>query len=112
MDYAFTHKGKAFTPNQTKIDASQAESHNAEIEAQEISAWQAKPDRWIGYIVKGALTTWRGVKLGDVIASNYSRNPLTGSKIHHVRVRGTNGAMYHGKYGSDWGQAVKLTKCK
>lgn len=118
MDYAFTHQGKAYTPNGTKIEADQADAHNAAIEAAELEAWEAEPDQFCGYITRDKesgryrLTTWRGVILGAVISSSHSRNNLTGSKMHHVRVRGTNGAEYHGKYGSDWGDLVKLTKCK
>ena len=36
--------------------------------------------------------------------SNFGHNET------YVRVRGNNGALYYGRYGSDWTQAVRLRK--
>jgi hypothetical protein len=131
MDYAFTHEGKAFTPNQTKVGPSEVDAHNAAQEAAELAVWATAPDRFAVYIVKKTdptmralnsaewkpetwyiATTWRGVQLskGRVAISRFSTN--ISRNMVAVRFQGTNGAEYHGRYGADWSQLCRVRKAK
>jgi hypothetical protein len=81
------------------------------VQQLELSAWAAKPDNFACYVVDNNATTWLGAPLGRVIKSNTYRNNF-GAKIRSVQIRGTNGARYFGRFGSDWSQLVRLTKMK
>lgn len=114
MDYAFTHNGRAYTPNKTHVAPSQVDAHNDALEAAELEAWAKAPDRFSGYVVRlemgtHVLQTWRGKFLGRVYMGQPYRNNL-GARIQPVTVRGSNGATYHGRYGSDWAQLVRLRR--
>lgn len=105
MNYIIEHEGKQWTPN-GRISVPDAAAHNAECEQTELRYWQTKPERMLAYITRndrGMLlcSTWLGTSLGVVIAHSTFRNNLTGSRMTHIRVRGHNGATYHGTYGSD-----------
>jgi hypothetical protein len=80
----------------------------------ELAYWQTQPARMVAYQSNnaGQLTTWLGTPIGRVIRSSTFRNRLTGSRMTALRVRGSNGATYFGRYGSDWSQAVILRKSK
>jgi len=112
--YVITHEGRAFSPDgAVNMTQAEAEAHNAALEVAELAAWKDRPERFIAYIARGAVvTTWRGVVLGHVIACNTWRNARAGHRMTYVRVRGNNGAVYAGTYGSDWSQAVCLRKLK
>ena len=56
----------------------------------------------------GAVTTWTGGVLGQVIRRSTYRNPLTGSTMTALTVRTAGGRILTGRYGSDWSQAVIL----
>lgn len=72
--YAFKFDGHGtFTP-EGRDDTLDAEAHNAALEAAELDAWKAKPDRFAAYVDKGTVTTWRGVKLGTIVSRNVYRN--------------------------------------
>lgn len=117
-DYAFVHQNKAYTPNQTSVSSSDADAHNAAVEAAELEHWHAKPARFAAYVKinptlpeKGEVTTWRGVKLGTITRTKTRRNNF-GAKIRDVWVCGTNGASYYGCYGDDWATLVRLRRIK
>jgi len=109
-NYAFEHKGKAYTPNKTEIGDSVA--HNAALEQAELAEWAARPDRFAVYVGKDdRVTTWLGTTLGTIyyrrsFSTNLSRNITT------IRFRGTNGASYYGRFGADWSQLCRVRKFK
>jgi hypothetical protein len=113
--YVFEHEGKQYDPT-GKTSVESAEEHNAGLERAELAFWQTKPERFAAYISKkdgrDIPTTWLGTQIGCVIEASKFRNNLTGSRMTHVRVRGNNGATYHGSFGSDWSQLVRLRRCK
>ena len=113
-DYAFLHEGCAFIPNRTAIDVKDIEAHNTALEKAELAQWAAAPDYFAGYILKtaakgGEVTTWCGAEIGTIVAVSHYRTNVSRSMVA-VTVRGTNGALYHGRYGSDWTQLVRLRK--
>ena len=126
-DYAFVHNGKAFTPNQTEVEASQAEQHNAQVEAAELAYWQTRPDRMLAYYKlntgdgprpylnsfrsTGTVSTWTGKPLGVITSARVYQHNL-GSRMVSVRVRGNNGANYYGRASYDHGECINLRKCK
>lgn len=112
MPYAFNHQGTIFTPA-GKIDMSptDAEARNAALEAAELDSWRTAPDAFHGYVGGSSLTTWRGVVLGAIVRRSRHVNNL-GARIESITVRGTNGATYHGRYGCDWSQFVRLRKSR
>ena len=57
------------------------------------------------------VTTWLGTFLGAGRITGVYRNNF-GARIVSVRVRGTNGAEYVGRYGYDGGNAIRLRKVK
>lgn len=112
MDYAFVHQGKAFTPNQSQVPADQANEHNARLEAIELAAWAAQPDSWQVYVTdKSEVTTWTGKVLGTILERNTYRGNIA-RNMTSIRFRGTNGAVYYGRYGSDWSQLCRVRKVK
>ena len=113
-DYAFIHNDVVFTPNGTKLLATEAEARNAAIEAAELAHWNTKPDSFCGYVVEhdnrtSRFTTWRGVNLGRVVRYRSWRNNF-GSLIISVRVHGTNGADYSGRYAPHTKQFLKVRR--
>lgn len=56
----------------------------------------------------GAVTTWTGGVLARVIGRSTYRNGLTGTRMTALTVRTAGGRILHGRYGSDWSQAVTL----
>jgi hypothetical protein len=119
-DYAFilNDTGKAFTPNGTVLLATEAEAHNAAIEAAELAHWAGKPDVFCGYVCPWppsngpwSFATWRGVELGQVTLGRLYRNNF-GARIRSVEVRGSNGATYYGRYAECSTQFIRLRKRK
>ena len=54
------------------------------------------------------VTTWTGGRLARVIGRSTYRNGLTGTRMTALTVRTPRGRVLHGRYGSDWSQAVVL----
>jgi hypothetical protein len=81
------------------------------VEAAELKAWSKSPEQWAGYVQNEIITTWLGTMLGTIIASNTYRNNF-GARIRSIRVRGTNGVTYYGRFGSDWSQHCRLRRAK
>lgn len=109
MSYIFEHEGRQYSPD-GRVNVPDAAAFNRELEAAELAVWQTKPDRFLAYVVDNKATTWLGTELGRVITVSKFKNNLTGSRMEHIRVRGINGAWYHGTYGSDWRQCVRLRR--
>ena len=114
-DYAFIFLDQVFTPNGTKLLATDAEAHNAAIEAAELAHWDTKPDVFCGYVVPGnsinlEFATWCGVKLGAIYRGRPYHNNF-GARIIPVEVKGSNGAAYYGRYSDDT-QFIRLRKRK
>lgn len=135
--YIFEHNGTQFTPDGT-IKVSSTEQHNREVEAQELARWAQGPDRWQGYIdhpdfdeawrktsnhlsshatamyrayPRVTIKTWLGTLIGTGKVTGLSSG-FNQSRIVHIRIRGTNGATYIGKYGVDGGSFIRLRKAK
>lgn len=112
--YAFRTAGGhgTFTPDgRVEMTPEQLAQHNAALEAAELAEWRAAPDRFAAYITSKGVTTWRGVVIGTIVSRSRYRNNL-GATIECVTVRGNNGATYHGRYGCDWSQLVRLRKTR
>lgn len=114
MDYAFEHKGKAFTPDGVKPIAD-IETHNKTLEANELAHWETKPSAWQVYITekdgRRLAATWLGTRLGDVVEHRSFRTNVSRNMVS-VRIRATNGAVYYGRYGADWSQLCRVRKVK
>lgn len=117
--YVFEHEGKQFDPN-GKATVSDTAEHNKQLELAELAEWANKPAEWVGYVILSTapkagesyiVTTWLGTKIGEIDRYRDYRDGL-GHRMRSVRVRGTNGAVYHGRYGYDWRQCVRLRRCK
>jgi hypothetical protein len=128
--YAVTFDRQTFTP-EGKADIPDLDAHNRALEASELSAWALCPDRfhcyitdsvaesfkvttWLGTslsITNYKATTWLGTPLGSIIRATSYRNNF-GASIRHVTIHGTNGAFYHGSFGSDWSQFCRIRKMK
>ena len=103
MSYLMKHESKVFL-----------EKHNAEQEKIDLALWATKPDRFHAYYeespnIGNVVVTWLGTRLGDVYYCKRSYMP-NGTRILHIRVRGTNGAEYYGKFGDDNCQLVRLRR--
>ena len=111
MDYGFTHEGRVFTPNGSTVSLAENEARNKALEAAELEQWATCPHDFAAYVTNDRrVTTWLGTQIGRVVALTTFHNHLTGSRMDCVTVRGTNGAIYRGRYGSDWSQLVRLRK--
>ena len=118
MSYLIKHESKVFSPDgNATIDSAEIEKHNAEQEKLDLAHWATKPDRFYAYYTKSeespnfgnVVVTWLGTRLGDVYYHKRSYMP-NGTRILHIRVRGTNGAEYYGKFGDDNCQLVRLRR--
>lgn len=109
--YIIEHKGRQFDPD-GKASVESAAEHNAKLTAAELAHWATKPDRMLVYHVGAEIQTFTGAVLGRVTDERKLRNNLTGTPMLSLRIRGTNGAIYYGRYGSDWSQAVRIRKVK
>lgn len=114
MSYAYNFEGHGvFTPDgKTKMTPQEANDYNAKLETAEFEAWSQKPDRWSVYVDNSmTVHTWLGTPLGTII----KRNKYRGNIAHNmtsIRFRGTNGAVYYGRFGSDWSQLCNVRKAK
>ncbi len=124
-DYRFTHDGRVFTPHGTyvsidendprnkSIEEQQAiDAHNKSIETAELAQWMTQPDQFSAYVTdKPYVSTWLGTNLGLITSRSRYRHNF-GGHMTSIRVKGSNGATYAGRFGSDWSQLVRLHKCK
>ena len=113
--YVFDFQGKLFEPDGRVMDIhtpEQVQAHNASIEAAQLAQWAKQPEHFAVYIGKDDfVTTWLGTKLGRILHRSTFRGNIA-HKITCVRFRGTNGAEYYGRYGSDWSQLCRVRKVK
>lgn len=110
------------------------QERNAATERAELATWETQPDRFVAYfefphecasersprlyrrtfspLTTGArVTTWPGTTIGYVVSARvYGHN--FGARMVSIRVRGTNGASYHGRASWDNGTIVTLRKSK
>ncbi len=108
--YAIRLQGQTYTPN-GQTDISDTDAHNQAIASAELAEWAKQPDRFAIYVTAKLATTWLGTRLGTIsIANTYTNN--LGARITCIRVRGTNGATYHGRYGADWSQLCRIRRCR
>lgn len=139
MDYGFEHAGKVYTPNGTAgITPAENADRNKAIEAAELDAWKAQPDRMLAYfsfpaeedtgrafgkpklyradfyppLRDAAVKTWLGTKLGTITAAHVFTSGWYGYRQIAITVKATNGATYHGRASWDWGQCVTLRRGK
>lgn len=113
-DYGFEHAGKIFTPNQTPGLQPEANAErNATLTAAELALWKSQPARQLAYydVDEGVVTTWTGEVLGTIVLHKVYRHNL-GGRMVSVKVRGSNGARYHGCASYDWGTCIWLRKTK
>jgi len=128
--YIFRFQDRYFSPDGEITDGRDIDAHNTGLEARELAHWQTGPDRFNAYIQEDtskpkptgdpyrecnfvyrlqAVTTWTGAPLGVITeASAYFNN--FGARIACVRIKGTNGAEYYGRFGYDNSQLVRLRK--
>lgn len=131
MDYGIVHAGQVFTPNgRADLAPAEVDGYNRALEAEELKAWQGRPDRAIGYYdtpaqIQGGpwrttfqvntagatITTWRGTRIGKVTEAKVYRDNF-GGRLVYLRVIGTNGAEYWGRASWDGGNVVKLHKVR
>ena len=112
--YVFDFGGRQYDPNGT-VQVSDVDTHNRAVEAAELATWATQPDRWIVYVdlVNMRVTTWLGTELGTLRACHvWTFRHNFGSRMTTIRFRGTNGATYAGRFGSDWSQACKVRKVR
>lgn len=129
-NYAFVHKGKAYTPNGAHVAADKVEEHNKRIETRELAIWKEQPERFVGYysfpaendragktyrrsfcpLLTGArLCTWTGVQLGVITKASVHPNNF-GGRLVSLTVQGSNGAIYHGRASYDGGDFIRLRR--
>jgi len=112
-DYGYVLEGRVFTPGQSTVSLAECEARNKALEAAELEQWATCPDDFAAYVSNDRrVTTWLGTQIGRVVALTTFHNHLTGSRMDCITVRGTNGATYRGRYGSDWSTLVRLRKSK
>lgn len=123
--YAIEFEGQAFTPA-GKAPLNDVEGHNKALEAAELAKWAEQPERWYVYVTATGgnnrpatgsiqrgdkVTTWLGTPLGTIVyARTFHHN--FGSRMTSIRFKGTNGAEYAGRFGSDWSQLCRVRKVK
>lgn len=130
-DYGFVHDGRVFTPNATPgLDASTVDARNQAIEAAELARWETAPDVQVTYfhfpaevgggpyrssfrpqLADAHVTTWPGTRIGTIVDARVYRHNF-GGRFVAIRVRGTNGAEYHGRASYDWGSCVQLRRVR
>jgi hypothetical protein len=109
--YIFEHVGERFAPDGRVDGPVDVQAHNEALETQELALWSTKPELHCAYVTGTKVATWLGAELGEIKASSVHRNNF-GARITCVTVSGNNGATYHGRYGSDWSQLVRLRKSR
>jgi hypothetical protein len=125
MPYAIKHEDKGYLPDGSKLpEGMTTEDWNAQIEAQELTHWQAQPERAFVYVLHGEaqvidravrVTTWTGELLGTGILGPKYKCPTFGcfpSTRRSIRVKGTNGAEYFGTYYESSGDYARMRKYK
>jgi hypothetical protein len=61
--------------------------------------WQAKPLHFEALVSEKIVTNpTDGTELGKIISSSFNFNSHNKQLVRYIKVQGTNGAEYHGKY--------------
>lgn len=98
------------------------DNHNARVEAAQLKIWALAPDEFTAYYtfpcyfagerypreffpptLGARVTLWTGKEIG-VITYAYVYSHNFGARMVHVRVKGNNGRMYHGR--ASWNRDV------
>ena len=119
--YIFSHQGTHYTPNGIVQGVADVTEHNAQLTRAELAAWATQPARHGGYVTfarhgqpftgqRVTVATWTGEPLGAGCVTGVFRNNLTGSRTVSLRIRGTNGATYTGRFGDEWSEFCRLRK--
>src|SRR5258706_12113498 len=109
--YIFEHDGSGYAPEgKVCLLGIIFNEHNKKLEADELLLWATQPEKFQGYIKGDTVTTWLGTVIGTITKHNIYRNNL--GKITSITMRGTNGCIYYGRYGSDWSQLCRFRKAK
>jgi hypothetical protein len=106
--YVFEFQDRKYDPDGL-VSVKDHEAHNKIVESAELARWVQQPDAWYGYVRQNRITTWLGTEIGVIIRRSTFRNNF-GGRTECITVRGTNGAIYHGRYGSF--ELVRLRKSK
>lgn len=110
--YVVSHAGRTFTPDGEipKLTDAQIDQHNRMIEQAQLANWADQPDKFAAYVKGQRIQTWLGTTIGTITSSRPYRYGLV--NMAAIRVQGSNGAEYHGRYGVDSGELVRLRRCK
>ena len=134
--YIFTSPEHGAYSPAGKVAGVDAADHNAQLTRMELAAWALQPADYCGYVTflvgdtpvntsnafghrraslprQGqavTLTTWTGELLGQGIVTGVFRNNLTGSRTVAIRITGTNGATYTGRFGDEWSQLCRIRR--
>lgn len=135
MDYGFAHQGTIYTPNGTTgITVADNDDRNKAIEARELAQWAQAPASFRpayyhfpdGIPMQGMtgsfrsywlnpagahVSTWLGARLGVITSAHVYRHNF-GGRMVAITVRGTNGAVYHGRASWDHGDIITLRKAR
>jgi hypothetical protein len=114
MSYAISFEDRGvYTPDgKSQLTSAEVDAYNKKIEAAELEHWAAKPDHWQVYVDKtNVVRTWLGTALGTILERNTFRGNIA-RNMTSIRFRGTNGAVYYGRFGSDWSMLCRVRKAK
>jgi len=90
-----------------------SEERNRETSRKEIDAWmKSPPDRALVYYNDKLteVSNWMGVKMGDIVHRGKVQSRWSGGRVQAIRVRGTNGASYHGVCNLTGGNYCRLRR--
>jgi hypothetical protein len=108
-DYIFEHEGKQFSPNGV-VSVDDVNAHNKAVEANQLQIWVTAPEYQMAYVKAREVTTWLGTVLGTIIYTAPVHNNF-GGRMASIRVKGTNGKEYWGRYSTDQ-QLIRLRLCR
>lgn len=103
---------------------------NQLVESANLAEWSSCPDVMVAYynfpcdfslrlyrqalypsLIGATVSTWLSSPIGDIIRARVYTNNI-GARIVSMRVRGSNGAEYHGRASWDGGNVVRLRRVK
>jgi hypothetical protein len=115
-NYAFKFDHAVFTPNgRSAMTTGEVERHNKMISENLLIEWATQPVFFCAYADtnKMCVMLWTGEIIGHISrVTTFCRYTKDGIryKMACITVEGSNGAIYHGRFGSDWAMLVRLHK--